>query len=45
MGKRNFRTISKKRQLNPYIHRGLWKAVDTINDKEELENILLKKKI
>ncbi len=37
--------LVKKRQLNPYIHRGLWKAVDTINDKEELENILLKKKI
>jgi len=37
--------IVKKKQLNPYIHKGLWKAVDTINDKEELENILLKKKI
>ena len=51
-GKKNLRwekevleLIVKKKQLNPFIHKGLWKAVDTINDKEELENILLKKKI
>ena len=51
-GKKNLRwekevleLIVKKKQLNQFIHKGLWKAVDTINDKEELENILLKKKI
>mgnify|MGYP001181692476 CR=1 FL=1 len=35
-------TLVKKKQLNPFIHRGLWRAVDTINDKEALENILKK---
>ncbi len=36
--------IVKKKQLNPFIHKGLWKAVDTINDKEQLEIILRNKK-
>lgn len=49
-GKRNLRwekeileLVVKKKQLNPFIHKGLWKAVDTINDKEQLEKILKKK--
>ena len=48
-GKKNIRwekevleILVKKKQINPFIHKGFWKAVDTINDKEQLE-ILLKK--
>ena len=36
--------ISKKEQLAAYRHEGFWKAMDTLNDKNYLEKLWLKKK-
>ena len=36
--------ISKKQQLAAYCHTGFWKAMDTLNDKNYLEKLWLKKK-
>jgi len=36
--------IKKKKQLNAYVHKKFWKAIDTINDKEQVEKLLKDKK-
>lgn len=43
--KKPLETMSKKRQLNAFQHKGFWKCMDTIRDKEVLTKILKKKKI
>ena len=42
--KKPLETVSKKRQLNAFQHKGFWKCMDTIRDKEVLTKILSKKK-
>ncbi len=42
--KKPLETMSKKRQLNAFQHKGFWKCMDTIRDKEVLTKILTKKK-
>ncbi len=41
--KKPLETVSKKRQLNAFQHKGFWKCMDTIRDKEVLTKILKKK--
>jgi glucose-1-phosphate cytidylyltransferase len=36
--------LSKKKQLVAFRHRGFWKALDTLNDKKNLEQLWLKNK-
>ncbi len=36
--------LTKEKELNAYIHKGFWKPMDTLKDKNELENILVNKK-
>jgi glucose-1-phosphate cytidylyltransferase len=35
--------IAKERELKAFIHKGFWKAMDTLNDKNYLENLWLNK--
>ena len=42
--KKPLEIMSKKRQLNAFQHKGFWKCMDTIRDKEVLTKILKKKK-
>ena len=36
--------LSKKNQLNSFIHSGFWKPMDTMRDKIELEDLWRKNK-
>ena len=36
--------IAKENELNAYKHNGFWKAMDTLKDQNELENLWLKNK-
>ena len=36
--------LSSKKQLIAYKHRGFWKAMDTLNDKNQLEDLIYRNK-
>jgi glucose-1-phosphate cytidylyltransferase len=41
--KRPLERLSKNKQLMSYKHEGFWKAMDSLNDKNQLEELILKK--
>ena len=40
-----FEILSKKKSLNAFKHHGFWQCMDTLRDKNLLENYFKKKKI
>lgn len=42
--RRPLQNLAKKKQLMAYKHKGFWKAMDTLNDKNYLENLIKIKK-
>ncbi len=37
-------SLTKKKQLNSFIHKGYWRCMDNLNEKKQLEEIFKKKK-